>query len=137
MRFKLEVKILVQYFNIINNLFIYIEYLPVSPCNPSVFVDNLTHNAFLKNLQLTVSTLLQALYNSLILSRINYGILLWGYQSERIFKLQKKALRIISLKKYNAHTEPIFKSLNLLKLSDIFSLCQLKFYHNLVHREVY
>ena len=27
-------------------------------------------------------------------------------------------------------------SLNLLKVSDIFSLCQLKFYHNLVHREV-
>ena len=32
------------------------------------------------------------IYNSLILSRINYGILLWGYQSERIFKLQKKTL---------------------------------------------
>ena len=76
------------------------------------------------------------IYNALILSRINYGILLWGYQSERIFKLQKKAVRIISLQKYNAHTEPIFKSLNLLKVSDIFSLCQLKFYYNLVHREV-
>ena len=76
------------------------------------------------------------MYNSLILSRINYGILLWGYQCERILKLQKKALRIISSKKYNAHTEPIFKSLNLLKVSDIFSLCQLKFYYNLVHRKV-
>ena len=76
------------------------------------------------------------MYNSLILSRINYGILLLGYQCERILKLQKKALRIISSKKYNAHTEPIFKSLNLLKVSYIFSLCQLKFYYNLVHRKV-
>ena len=30
------------------------------------------------------------IYNSLILSRINYGILAWGYNSERIFKHQKK-----------------------------------------------
>ena len=29
------------------------------------------------------------IYNALILSRINYGILAWGYSSERIFKLQK------------------------------------------------
>ena len=40
-------------------------------------------------------------YNALILSQINYGILLWGYNSERIFKLQKKALCIISLQKQN------------------------------------
>ena len=46
------------------------------------------------------------------------------------------AIRIIPLKKYNAQTEPIFKSLNLLKVSDIFSLCQLKCYYNLVHRNV-
>ena len=43
------------------------------------------------------------IYNALILSRINYGILLCGYNSEIIFKLQKKAMRIISLQKYNAH----------------------------------
>ena len=49
------------------------------------------------------------IYNALILSRINYAILLWGYNSERILKLQKKAMRIISLQKYNAHTEPLFK----------------------------
>ena len=30
------------------------------------------------------------IYNALILSRINYGILAWGYQCERIFKLQKE-----------------------------------------------
>ena len=62
---------------------------------------------------------------------------MWGYQCERILKLQKKVLQIISSKKYNAHTEPIIKSLNLLKVSDISSLCQLKFYYNLVHRKVH
>ena len=32
------------------------------------------------------------MYNSLILSHINYGILIWGYQCDRIEKLQKKLL---------------------------------------------
>ncbi len=48
------------------------------------------------------------IYSSLILSHINLGILAWGYKCERIVKLQKKAVRIVSLSKYNAHTEPIF-----------------------------
>ena len=29
------------------------------------------------------------IYNSLILSHINYGILMWGYHSDRLYKLQK------------------------------------------------
>ena len=33
------------------------------------------------------------LYSSLVLSHLNYGILAWGYQTERLFKLQKKAVR--------------------------------------------
>ena len=59
------------------------------------------------------------IYNSLILSRINYGILAWGYNSERILKLQKKSVRLITLAKFNAHSEPIFKSLNLLILRQV------------------
>ena len=43
------------------------------------------------------------IYNALILSHINLGILSWGYQCERVTKLQKKAVRIIYLSKYNAH----------------------------------
>ncbi len=31
------------------------------------------------------------IYNSLILSHLNFGILAWGYQCERITKLQKKS----------------------------------------------
>ena len=30
------------------------------------------------------------MYNSLVLSHFNYGILLWGFTGERIFKLQKR-----------------------------------------------
>ena len=69
------------------------------------------------------------IYNSLILSHINYGLLAWGYSCGRVIKLQKKAMRIISLSKYNAHTEPIFKQLRLLKVIDILKLQELKFYY--------
>ena len=69
------------------------------------------------------------IYNSLILSYINYGILNWGFHCERINKLQKKAVRIITNSKYNAHAEPLLKKLNLLNVNDIFNICQLKFFH--------
>ena len=37
---------------------------------------------------------------------------------------------------YNAHADPIFRSLNLLKIADIFKLHSLKFYYNYVHHEL-
>ena len=49
---------------------------------------------------------LKTIYDSLILSHISYGITLWGSNNNRIYKLQKKAVRIIYKSKYNAHTSP-------------------------------
>ena len=69
------------------------------------------------------------LYNSLFLPHVNYGILIWGHNNERIVKLQKRAVRFITQSKYLAHTDPIFIKLNLLKIQDIFKLNQLKFYY--------
>ncbi len=77
------------------------------------------------------------LYNSLILSYLNYGILCWGYKcGDRLIKLQKKAVRVMTLSKYNAHTEPILKVLNILKISDILKLQELKFYYKWVNNSV-
>ena len=72
--------------------------------------------------------------NALILSKINYGILTWGYESESILTLQKKAVRIITLAKYNAHTEPNYIKLSILKIHDLFSICQLKLYHSYLNK---
>ena len=55
---------------------------------------------------------------------------MWGYHSDRLNELQKRAMRIITLAPYNTQSEPLFKSLNILKKSDIFTLFQLKFYTN-------
>ncbi len=84
-------------------------------------------------LPVSIKTLL---YNSLVVSHINYGLILWGYSCKRIEILQKKAIRIISLSKYNAHTEPIFKHLKLLKVSDILKLQMLKLYYKFKHGQL-
>ena len=73
------------------------------------------------------------IYNSLFMAHINYGLLVWGVDTDRIFKLQKKAVRIITGNDYIAHSEPIFKSLELLKIVDIYKLKILRFYYNLTH----
>ena len=79
--------------------------------------------------------LLEMIYNSLILSRLHYGILLWGYNNKRIGIL-KKTIRIITLGKYLAHSEPLFKRLNKLTIEDILTLNQLKFCFKLINNKL-
>ena len=72
------------------------------------------------------SDVLQTMYNTLILPHLIYGILGWGRHTNVMHNIQKRAIRIIAASKYNAHTEPLFKQLNLLKACDICKLQELK-----------
>ena len=67
---------------------------------------------------------LDSLYNTLVVSYINYGILAWGGSSSktlnRLLLLQKLALRIINFSDFNAHTDPLFLKHKTLKLKDIY-----------------
>ncbi len=76
------------------------------------------------------------IYSALISSYLNFGILAWGYKCDRIVKLQKRIVRIVSISKFNAHTEPIFKTLKLLKVKDILKLQELKFYYKYEHNKL-
>ena len=76
------------------------------------------------------------LYNSLILSHINYCIMARGYKGNKLLKIQKKADRIITLSGYNSHTELLFKQLNLLKIEDQLKLQEFKFYFKYIHINV-
>ena len=58
--------------------------------------------------------ILRILYDSLILPHLQYSILSWGFKRGRLEKLEKRTIRIISNTKYNSHTDPLFKKLNLL-----------------------
>ena len=52
---------------------------------------------------------------------------------ESIDKVQKKSIRTITYSNYIAHSEPLLKELNLLKVKDIFQLKILKFLFKLYH----
>ena len=80
--------------------------------------------------------ILLTLYNSLVLPYLTYGLLCWRSQINHLVKLQKKAVRIIANGRYNAHTDPIFKRLFLLKLTDICNLQELKFCFKLVNSQL-
>ena len=74
---------------------------------------------------------LKIMYDSLILSHIQFGIKCWGFEWGRIARLQKRAVRIITNSKYDAHTEPLFKDLHLLNIADIFEVQCMKFWYKL------
>ena len=79
---------------------------------------------------------LKLMYSSLILSHLQFAITSWGFEWERLSKLQKWAIRIMTNSKYNAQTDPLFKSLKLLKIKDIFDVQRMKFWYKFVNNNV-
>ena len=75
------------------------------------------------------SILLKLMYDALIMSHFQYCITSWGYSCYRRFKLRNRAIRTVTLSKYNAHTDALFKLNKLLKIEDIFEIQCLKFYY--------
>ena len=80
--------------------------------------------------------ILLRIYTSLIMPHIQYGILCWGHKRERVYKLQKRAMRLITCSKYNAHTEPLYKKLKCLMVSDIYTQNLLKFHFKIENKTV-
>ena len=85
---------------------------------------------------MVLSEILLTIYNGLIKPHILYGLKCWGFNQERILKLQKKAMRIISLSGYFSHSEPLFKKLNVLKIDGMFKLQLLTFCFDLINNNL-
>ena len=68
---------------------------------------------------------------SLFHSHLIYGIQLWSCCTQnlitKIFKLQKKAIRIINGAKYNSHTESLFKKCKILPLPSLIEYFKIQF----------
>jgi len=92
----------------------------------------------LKNIMPTRNML--TLYYSFFYPYLDYGLMLWGGASKtalnKIFVMQKKAIRIITNASYNEHTTPLFSKLHVLKLADIYELQLAKFIFGLYHNTV-
>ena len=78
------------------------------------------------------SEILSTIYKGLIKPHILYGLKCWGFNQERILKLQNKAMRIICSSGYVSHSEPLFKKLNVLKIDGMFKLQLLTFCFDLI-----
>ena len=75
----------------------------------------------------------KVIYRSLFESHLHFGSIIYGscepkYLSN-IVTIQKRAVRNIVCAKYRAHTDPIFKQLNILKAEDLINLDQCLFVH--------
>ncbi len=66
---------------------------------------------------------LQTIYSALVAPHLQYCAEVWGHTYKTVidplFKIQKKALRIIHYAKYRAHTNQLFINAKFLKLQDI------------------
>lgn len=80
------------------------------------------------------SRVLLTIYKSIFSSYLYQSILVWGHNQEKIFKLQKKAIRIVFKSKYNAHTDSLFKQHKLLKFTDMYNVSAAKFYHKYTNK---
>jgi len=80
---------------------------------------------------------LKTLYNSLLMSHVQYGIEIWGGSSnkhkKRIIISQKRAIRHICKSYRLAHTEPRMKDLGLLRLPDQHQLQCAKLAYDIVN----
>ena len=67
---------------------------------------------------------LRSLYFSLFESHLSFGLPVWGSAKksliEKLFLLQKKAIRAITFSDFRAHTSPLFRKMNILKVHDLF-----------------
>lgn len=83
---------------------------------------------------------LQTLYNSLVHSHLTYCAPIWGSAAvtnlNKIIKQQKKALRIVTNSKYNAHTLPLFKKLEILPITQQIEYSKLQFMFDYVHHRL-
>ena len=83
---------------------------------------------------------LKYLYHGIFSSHLNYACQIWGLSVnkyiDRIFKIQKNALRIITKSEFNAHTNPLVRELKILKLVDQITLLNCLFVHDYLNKRL-
>ena len=85
-----------------------------------------------RKLQCTLaSSILLKIYKSLILPHFNYCLCSWGFHSDDLYALQKKAVRAVVNRPYIAHTDPIFNKYTLIKIHDLYKLQLYKLFYRL------
>ena len=83
---------------------------------------------------------LRSIYYAIFSSHITYGCQVWGQKvniyTNKVFKLQNRAMRIISFSDFDADATPIYKDMKILKLEDFVSLQNCLFVHDFVNNNL-
>ena len=73
-------------------------------------------------------------------SHLTYGSQIWGQgkntYNNKISIIQKNALHIISFPEFNAHTDPLFKKLKILKIKDNITLQNCLLAHDFIYNKL-
>jgi hypothetical protein len=107
--------------------------------NTQALISKLSRSIFFINRakHTLTSKALKALYTSFFHSHLLYCTNIYSCTSQadinKIFLQQKKAIRIITNSGYNAHTAPLFHSLNILPLAKIITNAKLTFMHTVYY----
>ena len=77
---------------------------------------------------------LKSTYDAVFSSHLNHASQIWGLSdtkyTDKIFKIQKNAVRIMTRAGFNAHSSSIFKTLEILKIQDQITLLNCLFVHD-------
>ena len=80
---------------------------------------------------------LRCIYFAIFHSILTYACIVWGQTKNRhinrLIKIQNKALRIINFSKFDADTEPLFHSSQILKFTDHVNLQNFLFSHDFLN----
>ena len=80
---------------------------------------------------------LKNIYHAIFSSHLMYGAQVWTPKllsvSDKISRLQKNAMRIMTFSEFKAHSEPLFKQLEILKFKDNISVSNCVFVFDFLH----
>ena len=80
---------------------------------------------------------LKNIYHAIFSSHLMYGAQVWTPKLisviDKISRLQKSAMRIMTFSEFKAHSEPLFKQLELLKFHDNIALSDCIFVYDYLH----
>ena len=80
---------------------------------------------------------LKNIYHAIFASHLMYGAQVWTPKllsvTDKISRLQKSAMRIMTFSDYKAHSEPLFKQVEILKFMDSLSIQNCVFVYDYLH----
>ena len=83
---------------------------------------------------------LKNIYHVIFSSHLSYGAQVWSTKlmtvNEKVFRLQKSAMRIMTFSEFNAHSEPLFKNMSILKFQHNIDLSNCLFVYDFFHKNL-